>query len=175
MFQEDALILVCMVAVWPAVKAISRANVVVEPVFPAPHSPVLVIFREDPTKLIFPVLFAVIVIGAADGVDVLVPGIVPSAPVYARIFPFMLRVLLPSATFADPPVLMCKSKHDSFCTRLMLCPVCTYTSSSASGIPSASVPETSVHEPAVFQLPVVTLLRNVAPPTPGITRAVSGS
>jgi hypothetical protein len=119
-FQDEALMAVCIVAVWPLVRFISTAKVVVDPVFAAAHWLVLVIFRELPTKLNLPALDAVIVIGAAGIVALSVPGDVPTAAKYDLSFPFSCSVFAPSATCPSPPVvafvvpvLIFKSLHAS--------------------------------------------------------------
>jgi hypothetical protein len=78
-FQEDALMLVCIVAVCPEVRATSTPNVVVDAVLNAAHSPVFVMFRVLPTNRISPALAAVMVIGVPPPDVVEVPGTVPTA------------------------------------------------------------------------------------------------
>src|SRR4051812_13989365 len=77
-FHDEAFTAVCIVAVWPLVRFTSIAKVVVAPVFPALHWPVLVMLRELPTKLTLPALNAAMVIGALGMVVLSVPGVVPT-------------------------------------------------------------------------------------------------
>src|SRR5713226_725599 len=87
--QDLAFMFVFTVTVCPAFRLISRSKPLglEVPAFPAPHSALAVSVLVLPTIESFPVV-DVIHAAVPDRVEVDVPGIVPTVPVYARSFPF---------------------------------------------------------------------------------------